>query len=357
MGQVFDRIAEVKPIEGADKIEAYRVDGWWVVSEKGEFNVGDLCCFFEIDSFLPVREEFEFLRKNCFKSTKNLGDGFRLRTIRLKGQISQGLILPLSAFSELNNVNSEKSDNLTYWDAYVEGDDITEILKVQKYEAPIPTNLQGIMRGNFPSFIPKTDQERYQNVSKQDLLDYLSVPFEITTKMNGTSMTAYFKDGYFGVCSRNIDLKDDIDNENGSESIYWKVARKLNLKEILENDVSINLAIQGELCGPGIQGNPQKLKDHELFVFDIFNISELRYLTPFERHILLSRPNFSHLNRVPINFVGTLGARLLDDAYIHDLADSVMYNNEPAEGLVFKANDGKFSFKMVNDKYLLKEKD
>jgi len=355
------RIAEIKPIEGADRIEAYRVDGWWVVSQKDVAKVGDLVLYCEIDSFLPVREEFEFLRKGCFKSTKNLGDGFRLRTIKLKGAISQGLILPLTDFSEIQKmadlyvtVGVEGTYSLN------EGDDLTDLLGIQKYEKPIPSNLQGIMRGNFPSFIPKTDQERYQNIRKWELEVYKDVPFEITIKMDGTSMTVYYKDGYFGVCSRNMDLQNDAENnfkaEGGSENIYWKVARRHDIANAALS-VGFNFAIQGELCGPGIQGNPHNLKDHEFFVFDIWNINEQRYLTPFERTIFLSRESFRHIGIVPLNFVGTLGKMLLDDDFIHEMADNSTYCGQPAEGLVFKANDGKFSFKMISDKYLINEKD
>ena len=97
------RVVEIKPIEGADAIEAIRVDGWWCVTKKGEFKVNDLCTYFEVDSFLPVRPEFEFLRKACFKSTKHLGDGFRLKTIKLRGQVSQGLALPITILSSFGD--------------------------------------------------------------------------------------------------------------------------------------------------------------------------------------------------------------------------------------------------------------
>src|SRR5438309_10635527 len=92
------RISKIEPIEGADRIVKATIDGWELVTQKDNYRVGDLCVYFEIDSFLPVRPEFEFLRKGCFKSTKNLGDGFRIKTIKLRGQVSQGLSLPLGDF-------------------------------------------------------------------------------------------------------------------------------------------------------------------------------------------------------------------------------------------------------------------
>jgi RNA ligase (TIGR02306 family) len=192
------KIAEIRPIEGADKIEAAKVDDWWIIIQKNKHNVGDLILFFEIDSFLPVEEKYEFLRKSSFKSTKNLGDGFRIKSMKMKGQISQGLIFPLEDFSpEIRKMG----------DLYEEGQDFTEILKIQKYENPISANLAGIARGNFPSFIPKTDQERYQNLRKRDLEKYLNMPFEVTLKMDGTSMTVYKNEDDFGICLINIILK------------------------------------------------------------------------------------------------------------------------------------------------------
>ena len=358
------RIAEIRPIEGADRIVAYRVDGWWVVSQKGLYEVGSLAIYFEIDSFLPVREEFEFLRKGCFKSTKNLGDGFRLRTIKLKGQISQGLILPLTEFPEI--LNSTNQDGQSYSDFIDEGDDLTEVLKVQKYEKPIPSNLQGQVRGNFPSFIPKTDQERYQNLRKWELENYATIPFEISLKMDGSSMTVYNNVDDFGVCSRNMNLKDDAENNfknvGESENTYWKVARRDNMKEALKA-FGKNIALQGELCGPGIQGNPQGLKDHDFFLFDIYDIDNKRYFTPLERFVavsVLSRDFGLTLYQAPILYVGVLNDLLLNADYIHKLADEAVYFGDkeyPAEGIVFKANDGKFSFKMISDRYLLNEKD
>jgi len=359
------RIAEIRPIPGADRIVAYRVDGWWVVSQKDLYKVGDLTCYFEIDSFLPVEERYEFLRKSGFKSTKNLGDGFRLRTIKLKGQLSQGLILPLNEFPEIINATNE--DGQLWTDFLEEGEDLTELLHVQKYEKPIPSNLQGIARGNFPSFIPKTDQERYQNIRGWQLENFATSPFEITIKMDGSSMTVYKNDDDFGVCSRNMNLADDAENnfqkEGGSENLFWKVTRRLGLKEALAN-FGMNIALQGELVGPGIQGNPYGIKEHDFYLFDIYDIDMKRYLSPFERIILtgILRGYGVELKTAPIHCAGVLFDKIMDADYIHELADNTVFQNEngktyPAEGLVFKANDGQFSFKMISDKYLLNEKE
>lgn len=159
------KIAEIMPIPGADKIELVQVDGWSVVAKKGDFQVGDTCVYFEIDSFLPVRPEFEFLRNGCYREHPDLGLGFRLRTVKLRGQISQGLVLPISIlnnFGSLDNESAWVNENGSY--PNVEGQDLTDYIGVKKWESPIPAQLAGQVRGNFPSFIPKTDQERVQNI-------------------------------------------------------------------------------------------------------------------------------------------------------------------------------------------------
>ena len=147
----IQRVAEVAPIVGADKIEKVRINGWWVVTKKGEFVVGDMCVYFEVDSILPIRPQYEFLRAGCYRKADWIanGEGFRLRTVRLRQQLSQGLVIPIKdVWAELIPLE------------FQEGVDVTEILGVTKWEPPVPTHLGGIARGNFPSFIRKTDQER-----------------------------------------------------------------------------------------------------------------------------------------------------------------------------------------------------
>jgi RNA ligase (TIGR02306 family) len=170
----IQKITELLEHPNADKLEIAIIKGWNVVVQKGLHQKNDLVAFYEIDSFLPVEEQYEFLRKGNFKSTQNLGDGFRLRSMKLRGVLSQGLILPLSAIS--NNLE----DQNYFGD---EGEDLTEILGVEKYEKPIPSNLQGKVRGNFPSFIPKTDQERVQNLTKRDYDTHGLEAFEVTTNL------------------------------------------------------------------------------------------------------------------------------------------------------------------------------
>lgn len=344
------RIVEIKPIEGADAIEAVRVDGWWCVAKKNEFKVNDLCVYFEVDSFLPVRPEFEFLRKACFKSTRNLGDGFRLKTIKLRGQISQGLVLPMNTFftEEITSGKWYRSGYTDYLnDIFLkEEDDLTEALGVQKWEVPLSPQLAGMAKGNFPSFIRKTDQERIQNCYGDLVRTYKDVLFEATLKLDGSSMTVYYKDGQFGVCSRNLELQETEGNT------FWKVARNLKLEEMLRS-YDKNIALQGELMGPGIQGNRENLPDHDFFLFDVWNIDEQHYFSPMEVSDIMYDLN-NTIKTVPnLGVIAPLNLSLDD---LIQASDIKSLNHPVAEGIVYKAIDGSVSFKVINNKFLLQEK-
>lgn len=263
------KIMELKPIEGADKIEAARVDDWWVVVKKGEFQVSDLAVYFEIDSFLPVRPEFEFLRKSSFRKNWDGREGFRLKTIRLRGQISQGLLLPLDAV--MHNAPDRKlfDDPIGFLQV---GDNLTGLLGVTKWEKPLHRSLAGVARGNFPSFIPKTDENRIQNLSRKMEEMQACKRWYVREKLDGSSMTVYLKDGVFGVCSRNLDLKETEGNA------FWEFARRAELEERLREAEDIDMAIQGELIGPGIQGNKYGLKQTRMYAFGLYDIKAQRYL-------------------------------------------------------------------------------
>jgi len=352
------RISEITEIPGADNIVCATVDGWKLITQKSNnFKPNDLVCYFEIDSFLPVTEQFEWLRKSSFKSTKNLGDGFRIKTMKMRGVVSQGLIVPMDDFFEY-----DPRDGNYYWrdgspDYVVEGTDLTEYLGVQKYEKPIPSNLIGRARGNFPIFIAKTDQERLQNVYNKYKNHYEDMEFEVTLKLDGSSMTAYhYKDGenepIDSVCSRNLDLIETDDN------LFWKVARQYRIPETL-SVLCHNVALQGELMGPGVQENREQFKDHRFYLFDIWDIDNRRYLTPYERN------KYIELSGLEVLHVPVLQERVKVfkeyptlDAFI-EYADSVKsINHQIAEGVVFKSYDimGP-SFKVISNKFLLKEKD
>lgn len=343
------RIELIKPIEGADNIELAIVDGWQCVVKKGEFKPYDACIYFEIDSFLPIREEFEFLRKSSYAK---MGDkeGFRLKTIKLREQISQGLVIHFSAF------------NLVVESLYI-GMDLTEALGVIKYDPPIPACLSGIMKGNFPSFIRKTDQERVQNIWNE--IKDCDELFEVTVKLDGTSCTYYLKDGVFGVCSQNLELVEDYNNT------LWRLAKENEIERILRSRRGKNLALQGEVIGEGINGNHEKIKGQQFYLFDIWDIDKQKYFTPEERHQFCT-DIFNVIRKMyEVPILEWHGIKLdrfktIEDILafadeetlnvpnpIHHFTDDKSLTALTREGVVFKSMSSDLSFKVISNKYLL----
>jgi RNA ligase (TIGR02306 family) len=363
------RIKEIKPHPNADLLDLAIVDGWQMVTAKSNgFKTGDLVIYFEIDSFLPIREEFEFLRKGCFKKMGEK-EGFRLRTIKLRGELSQGLIIPMEDFCDWDGENwvyrdqgnvitesKKDGDNLIVHmlmeEAIAEeGDDVTEYLGVVKWDPPIPACLGGEVKGNFPSFIPKTDQERVQNIiDKLDLTSHEG--YEVTVKLDGSSCTIYKNGDDYGVCSRNLDLKETEGNS------FWRVARKNKIIEALQS--LGNYAVQGELMGPGIQGNRENLKDIELYIFDVYDIDEQCYLSPYDRDMFMFelREHGAVVEHIPVLSVSPMSdLNFVDVNDFLKLADSIKsLHNDVAEGIVFKSVTGRNSFKVISNKFLLGEK-
>lgn len=349
------KIDEIIAIEGADAIVVAVVDGWKIVVKKDEFKVDDNCIYFEIDSYLPCIPEFEFLRARSFKRMGEL-EGFRLRTIKLRGQVSQGLLLPLAVFPDVLTA-FHKTRLYDPANPYM---DVSELLGVQKYEAPIPAELSGNVRGNFPTFIKKTDQERCQNLGGDIFIANKDSKYEVTMKMDGTSFTCFFVDGEEGVCGRNWELQINESNE-GNSLVRMYVDSKL--QQILR-DYGQNIALQGELMGPGIQKNREGFKATKLFVFDIYDIAAGDYVDPetragIMRDLVKLGLDSNMVQHVPILAVGvtladqgiTNTAELLADAEGPSLVHPVR------EGKVYKRMDGKFSFKAISNAFLLKEKD
>lgn len=330
------KIVEINPIPDADAIERATVLGWNVVVKKGEFTPGDVVVYFEVDSLLPVKPEFEFLRKSSFNPRL---DGFRIRTVKLRGQISQGLVYSMDILPKGGNP--------------IPGDDVTDLLEVRKYEPEIPACLGGEVKGSFPPFIPKTDEIRIQSVPDV-LTRHDSHPCVITEKIDGTSSTFYFNEGEFGVCGRNWEFKD------ATENTYTSVAKSLNLREKLEKH-SHNIAIQGEIVGPGIQGNKYKLTEHKLFVYHVFNIDKQEYLYHVEMENICS---VLGLETVPIlerNFFLNEKIPTVEKAVEFSIGQSALNKDTKREGVVVKTalferdfELGRLSFKIINPKFLLK---
>lgn len=336
----IERIVDIQPIEGADKIEVATVLGWKCVVQKGLYNIGDLVGYIEVDSIVPDIPEFEFLRERHF----------RVRTIKLRKQISQGLVIPL--------VNIKG----------VEGDDITEQLGITKYESqsdkessqptqPIKKSwwnrfgwyrsLTGKTKG-FPTWINKTDEERIQNIPHVLSSDLL---FDVTEKLDGQSATYWYKralfGGEFGVCSRNL-RKNEKDNSNWST-----VAKNENIKQKLKK-VPFNVCIQGEVVGPTIQGNKYKLNEKQLYIFNVYNIKTNTYLSTKDMIDFCKKYGFKH---VPVVFSRTKTPQTVDEIVELSKGKSVLNKVVNREGVVWRDDHKTISFKVINPDFLLKESD
>jgi RNA ligase (TIGR02306 family) len=339
------KVNEIKPIEGADVIELAIVDGWQCVVKKGEFKPGDTGVYFEIDSYLPIEERYEFLRKSSYKKIPDQlqgqrAEGFRLKTVRLRGQISQGLMLPLDIFPELKKTTV--------------GSDVTETLRVELYEPPVPANLAGQVRGKLPGILKKTDEERIQNLPEY-FSQYKDISFECTEKIDGSSMTVYYTPDDQGVCSRNLNLYEDDNNT------LWKIAKQLELHKLLK-ELNKNLALQGEIAGEGIQKNPLKIKGQYFFLFNIWDMDKREHLPPKERMEIF---HFFE-ERVPIKHVPVIASSLkvfekyktMAELLDFTVGKSLLNKDVQREGIVFKSVEtiGReiISFKVISNKYLLK---
>ena len=330
------QIDNIQPIEGADMIELATVGGWKVVVAKDvNHKVGDLVVYCEVDSFLPIEPEFEFLRKSSYKKMADGNEGFRLKTIKLRGQISQGLIVPLDVLLK-RGVSSD--------DVY-EGLDVTGMLNIVKYEPPVPAQLAGLVKGNFPSFLKKTDEERIQNLTRE-FEQYKNEVFYVTEKLDGSSVTFYVKDGVFGVCSRNLDLLED---ENNS---MWKFAIESGLRDRLVG-LGKNLAVQGEIIGEGIQGNPYKRIGQTVRIFNGFDIDKYDYLSLSE---LIELVKVLEVRTVPILDLDFTLPDTIDELLSYADSKSVLNEKFDREGVVIRSHDRKISFKAISNKFLLNEK-
>lgn len=330
-------IAEIKPIEGADRIVAYRINGWWVIDAKDKYQVNDSVVFCEVDSWISS-EIAPFLTKPDHFPKEFLGiKGERLRTIKLKGQLSQGLLLPMSVLPNIESVGVG---------FYIEGEDVTNALGILKWEKPLPACLAGVAKGSFPSFIPKTDQERVQNLSKQ-IEAMQGELFEVTIKLDGSSCTIFVNGEDNGVCSRNLELKQTDTNA------FWQIAVEEDVHAKLRS-TGRNLALQGELIGPSIQGNYEKVASgkNEYYVYDVFDIDKQAYLLPAERWEVVKQLGLKH---IPILSGGTRMGHNVQQ--LLDMAEGEgMNKGVKREGLVFKHLHSDFSFKAISNSYLLKEK-
>lgn len=327
------KVLDIKPIPGADAIEVATVKGWNVVVKKNEYKVGDLAIYYEIDSYLPIKPEFEFLRKSSYKKMADGTEGFRLKTVKLRGQISSGLLTPLTFEA-------------------VEGEDVTERLGVIKYEPPIPAQLAGLVKGLFPTWIPKTDEVRIQNYEKDVGIDIRGEKAYVTEKLEGSSATFYYRNGEFGVCSRNLELKESDDNA------LWKFAKQTNLVEKMAELVKLtkkNIALQGELLSPGVQGNLYRFKDINVYFFNAYDIDNHRRMHFDELQCVLSKLGLKIVPILELNY-NLPTDNLVETMLKYAEGKSKLNTDVEREGIVVRGLNKEFSFKAISNKYLLSEK-
>lgn len=365
----IEQIIDLRPIKGADRIEVAIVLGWECVVKKGEFKIGDKIVYIEVDSIVPDCPEFEFLRQRKF----------RIKTIKLKKQISQGLIVSLETLNKISN------DNIILSKLNI-GDDVTEKMNIVKYLTPSEKQeiekltkqnkfkkfmmryswfrklvLNKIKKESFPYWVSKTDEERIQNIPQiieqyanelvyvTEKIDYQSVTF--TGKMLprfdnwiGKILPKKFK---FFVCSRNL-------INNNKESLYWTIAKKYNIEKILKENPTIT--IQGEQGDTNVQGNKYKISEPTLWVFNIID-HETKY-----HYNNLEIANFCSLHGLtpvpildmflPLSELG----KSVSDLVEFSKGTSVL-TDIPREGLVVRCikNGNKIlSFKIINPEFLLK---
>ena len=326
-----EQIKAVLPHPNADRLSIYQVKGWQVIDQKDAYKVGDLVIYCEVDSWIPTALA-PFLTKGKEPREFNGVKGERLRTIKLRGQLSQGLLLRLPG-------------------NFILGEDVSSALNIQKWEKPIPPQLAGQVRGSLPEFLRKTDQERIQNIPQQVLEELHSrqTVFQVTEKLDGSSMTVYNYNGEWGVTSRNIDLKLDQE-DNIFVDMFLKLSPELDtLKDELVYLGIPNFAVQGELIGGNIQGNQYKIHGFDYYIFDIYNIDTQEYLnTPTVETLA----DILGINHVPVITINTLATTSITDLLLLAEGTSKL-NNSEREGLVYKTLDRKFSFKTISNSWLL----
>ncbi len=348
----IQRIAQISDIPGADAIQVATVLGWMIVIKKGEYQLGDLCTYIQIDTIVPELPEYEFLRVRKF----------RVRTIKLRGQISQGLIVPLPKGK------------------YAEGDDVTELLAIKKYEKPDnnPASFKsqkmpasGIARWiylfkhkllfklfpflNKPDRTPFpkelvgiTDEERIQNMPTL-LTSYAGKLFYINYKLDGSSITIIHQrranKSIYRICSRKLELHD---TQNDWYKVFTNTSFSKQILKLVTHFKTDNIIVQGEAIGK-FNGNHHALKENEIRLFNIFVNGEKLHQAEYMNTVtLLDIPH------CPLFATTLLKHDMNSILQLSEIKDSLNPKVE-AEGLVWRLAEGNVSFKVINNKYLIKQ--
>ena len=322
------QVVKISPIENADQIQKTEVvcgkGGKWIGVTTKDVKANENVVVFMPDAIVPQIEPLSFMEKH----------NWRVKMCRLRGCPSEVLIIPISQITKISEIDV--------------GRDVTELLGVKKYEKEIPVNLSGETLGNFPSFIPKTDEDNFQVVPefREALVGQACF---ISEKYDGSSLTIYHNDGHFGVCTRNWEKKEDYNMAS------WQIVKRYELKEKIPQYG--NVALQMELIGPGVQKNCLKLTEIDVRVFDAFDIDAQEYF-----NLMVAR---QITEEIGMAFVKT-AKDISDDITYKDYTDeelrqmadgNYIESDNPREGIVIRPTkttrvDGrKLSFKVVNLRY------
>lgn len=336
------RIDAITPIKKADAIETAHIGGWAVVINKNEFARLDLAVYFELDTFLPTgTPEWQFLVDKV--PTEYEGRvGHVLRSVTLRGQCSQGFLCPLTVLPA--DVASK---------VYA-GQDVTAALGLVKFEKPIPAELAGKSRGEPPSLVRGTSQERIQNLAEYLLPWQIGgasgLDWEVTEKLEGSVCSYALLSGEFRACSSNVDYIEEASNP------FWAVARRLGIEAKLRAYADgRNLVLQGELVGPGIEGNHYRLKDYEFYLYRVYDASTGILLEPAERRELAQVLGIPHVPLVDAAFRLSMEVGMAELLAMAD-GPSCVNPDTRREGWVFQCNSTRTSFKVISNKYLLNAK-
>lgn len=351
-------VSSSAPIPETDRLDITKMEGnaWQVVTERGSFKPGDRAIYFEIDSALPIDDSrYDFLKERCLRSWcdkhgRKLKQAIRIRTIKLRGVLSQGLLMPINLFEEAR------------WRK--DGEDCTEILRVQHYD-DIAEEMAAILdtrtapgtckrHGNFPAFVPKSDEERIQNLADYPMR-YRDTLFEVTVKDDGCSATYIYSPSNspehpFLVCSRNFIIEEDM------ESIYWRMERKYDIEGKLKHIFDLygeELAMQGEITGPGVNGNHDMLTEHRFRVFRMFDIGRQETVGTEECVLYCKMIDIPHVPVLHEKFPLFRECPTIEDVLKY--AEGKTENGNEREGLVFKevGTAKPVHFKAVSNRYLL----
>ncbi len=310
----IQRVKNVRKHPNADALDILNVLGWQVVTKRDEFKENDFCVYICIDTILPERPEFEFLRNKHF----------RIKPIRLRGEESAGICFPTDILgSGYTFLNTDEP-------LFQEGIDVTEFLQIKHYEKPIPAELAGQAVGHFPGFLIVTDEDNLRTYPTA-LEELWGRPYYITRKDDGCSGTFFRNGGEFGVCSRRIHLKES--ETNG----FWRMAKKYNLEKALTTEwPDDDMAIQGEVCGPGIQDNHLGLKELELHVFNLFDIKTRSYANYTKLADFCKKYDLQMVTVIQEG--NTFGNNI--EELVKMASEQTYPNDYPAEGIVVRPMEG-----------------